>query len=257
MKLLVNLVLLAGMSAAAHAAENVVIYGDNDYAPYSYVENGEFKGIYVEMLKKAIEKLPPAYHVELVPVPWKRGMDEVQGGSAFAIFPPYERRKDRPWIDPYSHPLYKEEIVALCNNDVMKTPRRKFPDDYAGVTFGTNSGFAVSQALTDAVKAGKVKLAEAKGNDSNIRKLAAKRIDCYVNDRGSILFSIKKLGADPEVAGMKITEAIVFGGENAFIGYSAANKAPYKADFVEKMNTAIGAVQKSGAAARILDSYLK
>ena len=39
---------LSGVWQSALAApQTVILYGDDDYAPYSYVENGVFKGMYV------------------------------------------------------------------------------------------------------------------------------------------------------------------------------------------------------------------
>ena len=47
------LLLLCCINGAAAAQQQVVLYGDDDYPPYSYVERGEFKGIYVDLLKQA------------------------------------------------------------------------------------------------------------------------------------------------------------------------------------------------------------
>ncbi|TDP74806.1 hypothetical protein [Roseateles toxinivorans] len=58
---LVCCVVLACLAPGAHAVERVVLFGDDDDAPYAFVENGEFKGMYVELLGKAAELLKPAY----------------------------------------------------------------------------------------------------------------------------------------------------------------------------------------------------
>lgn len=81
-------IMIALCSATAFAGEKVVLLGDDDYAPYSYVENGQFKGMYVELLNKASELLKPAYEVELKPRPWKRSLADLENGTAFALFPP-------------------------------------------------------------------------------------------------------------------------------------------------------------------------
>ena len=54
-------ILFVGLACAAlagqvAAAEKVVLEADDDYAPYSYVEKGQHKGIYVDFLKKVAEK---------------------------------------------------------------------------------------------------------------------------------------------------------------------------------------------------------
>lgn len=69
------------VAPTAQAAERVVLYGDESYRPYSFVENGEFKGIYVDILTKAAQRLKPEYVIDLLPVPWKRGLLYVERGS--------------------------------------------------------------------------------------------------------------------------------------------------------------------------------
>ena len=62
-------VLLATVSlaTAASAGETVIIEGDDDFPPYAYVENGQFKGIYVELISLAAKHLAPQYQVVLKP----------------------------------------------------------------------------------------------------------------------------------------------------------------------------------------------
>lgn len=43
------------------------------------------------------------------------------------------------------------------------------------------------------VKDGKMKMAEAKDHEANLMKLGLKRIDCYINDRRSILWTLERL----------------------------------------------------------------
>jgi hypothetical protein len=59
----------AGRVAGRLAApQTVILYGDDDYAPYSYVENGVFKGMYIDILRAAADKMP-GYRLVLQPRP--------------------------------------------------------------------------------------------------------------------------------------------------------------------------------------------
>lgn len=244
------------LSGPVFAGEKVILEADDDYAPYTYVEKGQHKGIYVEFLKKVAEKLAPAYEVTLQPTPWKRGLTNLENGDSLALFPPYFN-KDRKFIQPYSTPLYRETIVLFCTDEVMKTPRKNFPDDFAGLTIGINLGFALGEKMTNAAKSGKIKTEEVKGNEGNIKKLNAGRIGCYANDRLSVIHSAKGLRNDSEFKNFKLNEAIELSGEDAFIAYSGANKAAYKADFVAKMNAAIEEAKKAGVMAKLIADYTK
>lgn len=63
-------------TTAVNAVGKVVLYGDDDYPPYCFVENGQFKGMYIDILKKVAEKLAPQYQIELESRQWTRGLAE-------------------------------------------------------------------------------------------------------------------------------------------------------------------------------------
>jgi polar amino acid transport system substrate-binding protein len=218
------------------------------------VENGQFKGIYVDVLKHVAKKLAPSYSVEVRPVPWKRGLRNLETGQSLALFPPY-RNKDRSYIEPYSVPLYRESVVLFCNEQVMKKSSRKFPEDFAGLTIGINLGFALGEKMVAAAKAKTVTILEAKGNEDNLWNLQSGKVDCYANDRLAVHYSAGKLKDNPRFAQFKnytLKEAIELSGEDAFIGYSAANSARYKADFIKAMNAALEEAKKSGLVEKLV-----
>jgi polar amino acid transport system substrate-binding protein len=242
-------------ATSGHAAQIVVLYGDSDYPPYSYVENGRFTGIYVDMLHLAASALAPQFVLELRPLPWKRGLAEMENGRAFGLFPP-GLKKERAYISTYSLPLYRETVVLFCNDKVMKTPRAKFPQDFVGLTVGVNAGFLLSARLIDAANLGLLRLAPATGT-ANLEKLARGRIDCYASDRGAALYSVKRLRTTRYLRTFVLREAVELSGEYTYIGYSNGNNPAYKADFIEKMNAAIESLHKSGASTRIERDYLR
>ena len=132
-------------TTALAAPQTVILYGDDDYAPYSYVENGVFKGMYVDILRLAASSMPD-YRLELQPRPWKRGLDALEKGQVFGLFPP-GRKTERPYVQPYSAMLYRESVVLFCHDAVMRTPRTHFPTDFAGLSIGVNTGFFLSEKL--------------------------------------------------------------------------------------------------------------
>jgi polar amino acid transport system substrate-binding protein len=244
---------------SANAQQRVVLYGDDDYAPYSFVEGGHFKGIYVDLLRQAARKLAPEYDVLLEPMPWKRGLSALQSGSALALFPPY-RVSEREYIEPYSVPLYHETVVLYCTPQVMTSPRLHFPSDYRHLRIGINLGFALANKLVEAGRAGEVLLEEAKGNEANLRKLALGRVDCYANDRLSVLYTVKQLQNSPSFVpwrSLKLMEAAELQGQDAFLGYSKFFQASYKQDFIRRMNAALNELGKSGAVDKLVAEYTR
>jgi polar amino acid transport system substrate-binding protein len=241
-------------SAATHSAERVVLYGDSAYPPYSFVEDGQFKGIYVDILRKAAERLAPTYAVELLPVPWKRGLLYLKSGEGFALFPPGLKR-ERDYIQAYSVPLYRETVAVFCNDKVMQSNPQRFPEDFAGLTMGINTGFLLSDRLVQAAKAGVVKLEEAPNNEANLRKITLQRIDCYVSDRGAALYTAKQMRAAEAGFKIELHETAILSGEDTFIGYSGIANPPYKDDFIKRMDAVLTTLKRDGEFAKIINSY--
>jgi polar amino acid transport system substrate-binding protein len=152
-------------------------------------------------------------------------------------------------------PLYRETVVLFCNDRVMAAPHQRFPEDFAGLQIGVNAGFLLSGRLMDAAHAGMFELEPAKGNETNLRKLAAGRIDCYASDRLAAMYSARKLGAELGKGKFTLREAVELSGENTYIAYSMHSNPPYKADFVKKMNDVLQAMKKSGEIEQIEAAY--
>lgn len=241
---------------SAHATELVVLYGDENFPPYSYIKNGRFTGIDIDILRAAAAQLAPAYRVELTPTPWKRGLAMLENGTAFGLFPP-GHKLDRTYIDQYSVPILRESVVVFCNRQVMRLPRGNFPEDYTGLTIGINAGFLLSDRLIQAANQGIVHLEPAKDNDANLKKLALHRIDCYASDRLAASFSARQLGAELGADERVLQIATELSAEETYIGYRKNNVPAFKADFIEKMNAALRAIKANGDIARIIERYVR
>ena len=99
----------------------VEIYADDAYPPYAYVEDGKLTGIYTVVLKKIFQKMPD-YNVEFKAIPWKRGLSLIEQGDIFALYPPYERPKERPYMQ-YDMAILDEALVVYCRNELLENPR--------------------------------------------------------------------------------------------------------------------------------------
>ncbi|MDN2710927.1 transporter substrate-binding domain-containing protein [Janthinobacterium sp. SUN118] len=253
--LCLTVALLGAVPGAMGAPPTVILYGDDDYAPYSYVENGVFKGMYVDILRQAADRMP-GYRLELQPRPWKRGLDALEKGQVFGLFPP-GRKTERSYVQPYSAMLYRESVVLFCRDAVMRTPRTHFPDDFAGLTIGVNAGFLLSEKLMAPARQGLLRLEAAKGNEANLKKLALGRIDCYASDRGAARHTARRLRGELARHGFALREVLELSSEATYIAYSARNTPAYKADFIAQMNAALLALRHNGQLGRIEQAYLR
>ncbi len=247
--------------AAEPAPIAVTIYADAGYPPYSYVDGGKAAGVYAEIMRRAFARMP-RYAVTIEPAPWKRGLALLASGQGFALSPPYRRPQERPWMTPYSEPVLEETVVVVCRDQVLKKPRLLWPDDYAGLVIGSNSGFqVVGEAFRMAVAQGKLAYEEAGTSQQNILKLVAGRIDCYVNDRVSIRWEYERLrqrgGVTRNFAGA-LVEAAVVSRESGYLGFGAGDdkRFPFRNDFLREFNDAIRTLRGSGEIARIVETFL-
>lgn len=251
MKTIWLLLATASLATAASAGETVIIEGDDAFPPYAYVENGQYKGIYVELITLAAKQLAPHYNVVLKPTPWKRGLKNLEAGKSLALFAPF-RSEERGYIGAYSTPLYRETVALFCTDAVMNKSPRKFPEDFAGLTIGTNLGFFLGEQMAAASKAKVFTLSESKGNQANLQRLQAGDIDCYASDRLAAYYSFNLLLDQQRrrnltrFQGFRLNPAQELSSEATYIAYSAAHPASYKDDFIKQMNIALGQVEKSG-----------
>ncbi|MBU2968196.1 transporter substrate-binding domain-containing protein [Pseudoalteromonas sp. C2R02] len=238
----------------------VSIVVDNAYPPYSYLKDDKLEGIYVEMVLLAAQELMPFYQIELIPMPWKRAIFEVELGHVMGVLPPYKHLEERPFITPYSEPLMIESVIAFCNKDIdinkYLDKKLKIP----ALNIGVNAGFLIlGDKITNAAKLGSVKIWENKNTSANILKLLSKRIDCYINDKLSTLWQFKRmkqqnalLNFDDIQASMLIME------QQAYIGYAKGfSQLETKADFIKRMNLALIKLKNTGEVKEILNRYIK
>lgn len=255
------LLLTCTLATLAKAGETIVLETDDEYPPYSYMDNGQFKGIYVELIKHAAKLLAPKYEVVLNPVPWKRGLQHLKTGQILGLVGTY-RNKERTTISSYSAPFNREVVALFCTEQVMNKSPRNFPADFAGLTIGVNLGFVFGDRIDAAIQSKTFKVRESKGNEANLLKLQTGEIDCYVNDRLAVYHSFNLLLNKQrqrhfnQLSSFRLNQAQELATEDAMIGYSAANTSSAKADFIEQMNSALAQLQKDGAIAELVSKSI-
>ncbi|NRD74350.1 transporter substrate-binding domain-containing protein [Shewanella sp. VB17] len=255
-----KVILLSGLiffSSSISAQTKVTIYGDDDYPPYSYAENGEMTGIYTMILQSVAKKMPD-YNIVIKNTPWKRGLAEIEKGKMFALYPPYNRPTERPYME-YETAILDEELSLFCSDKITQEKRAKWPEDYYGLSIGNNAGFSPGgEAFLSAVKAGKITLKEVKGTSKNLQKLISGRIDCYLNDGLSIEWELKQLQKSGKYSGTGVSKALVISAEQGYLGFvTDGSKFAFKDDFKQQYNAVLSQMKDSGEVKKIVEEFLK
>ena len=246
-RIIVLFVLICFVSDSNGASVRVEILADDDYPPYSYVDNGEVKGIYIDLINEASKLLAPDYDVKIIALPWKRALKQIENGEKLAILPPYHHVELRPYIFPYSIPIAQEDVVVYCRKGIDF--KKVFIDSIRlpePLLLGINSGYILlNEKYNKAVKYNNIMVVENKSTEANVVKLTKNRIDCYINDKLSIEHGLVLLNDKESDFNMSdYIQVDHISSQSAHIGYTNVKeyKYPYKYDFVTRMNAAIQAV---------------
>ncbi|WP_409265201.1 substrate-binding periplasmic protein [Pseudomonas sp. KCJK8521] len=237
---------------------DVVILCDAGYPPYSYAEGDEAKGIYTDVLRTAFTRMPE-YRVHIRPVPWARGLSELSQGRAFALYPPYRRPDERPWMD-YSRPIVRETLVVFVRTEVARAiEQERFPLAYRGLRIGQNRGFIniVDQDYQSMLAKGELRQIYAKDNHTNLAMLYRGRLDAYINDRRAVLWELEQMRRDGVFKDDSlnwIVEGPWLTGEEGYLGYTRINTSayPYKDDFKKRLDTILSDLEREGVIYRIV-----
>lgn len=240
--------------------QKVTILADENYPPYTFVENGVLKGIYVDIVMESAKLISARYKVEIVGVPWKRGIETIKAGKALAILPPYKHLDKRRYMWPYSLPLLTENVVAFChkNIDILKFIRNPNKKIIAPLNIGINTDYLIlNKELEQAKEQNNIIVRENKSTSANIMKLYFGRIDCYLNDKLSTLWELSKISKDSNVNFDNIFEALLVTPQTAHIGYTNDDNHSfhYKGDFVLRMDKALAKFMSSNKYQEILSRY--
>ncbi|KPV98499.1 Bacterial extracellular solute-binding protein, family 3 [Pseudoalteromonas sp. P1-9] len=203
-------------------SQEVRILVDDDYPPYSYIENGKVKGIYIDFIRQVSRELAPNYHIRFLPLPWKRALMLMEQGKELAILPPYKHPETRPFISHYSEKIGLEEVVVLCHKNVRLVDYFSQNKNSKPLSLGINAGYILlNDKYSKAVKLGTILLESNKSTEHNVEKLLKRRIDCYINDKTSTLLVLKDALAQndmPNNADFIVMETI--SSQSAHIGFS-------------------------------------
>lgn len=240
--------------------------------PYAYRnEKGELTGIYIEIAKTAFSRMPD-YSVSLKTVPWPRAKIEIEKGRAFGILPPYfhahdwltQEKPHRPYIWPYSMPLYTQKDVIICNRRVLEKPRPRYPDDYKGLDFVMWRGDGrAGPEFERLARSRHIKLDLVENVENTVKFLLLERADCTIASRATFSWYLERLKKSDEykqrAQEVSLEEAKTISMNEGYLGYTDINAEknyPFKKDFSIKFDIEIYKMRRSGEIQRIVDSFL-
>ena len=166
-----------------------LVYMTEEYPPLNYLEDGEIKGLSVELLKLIWKKMGYPEQ-KIVLFPWARGYKLVQEKKNHVLFSMVRTKEREPlfkWVGPIVTTEYV--LVGLTKNKIKINSL----EDAKKYSIGTVREDATEQIL---IQAGFSKIQPVSKIKLNIKKLKAGRIDLLIYDKRSIYNEIKDLNYD-------------------------------------------------------------
>ncbi|WP_028453640.1 substrate-binding periplasmic protein [Chitinilyticum aquatile] len=175
--LLILLLLVLGLAVTGTAQaedKEILIFGDIDYKPVSWQENGEMHGLAVAAV--AHIRRSTGLPVRLVLQPWNRSYKAALAGEGGVIGLSHTR--ERAQLFDYSPLIYESQIrLTMLQN-------RAFPFDgvhsLRGRKVGGQLGASYGEEIDNAVKTGSITMIRDTSIEVRLRNLLAGNIDCIL-----------------------------------------------------------------------------
>lgn len=222
-------------------AEPWKIASDQNFPPYAYLENGQLKGIHVDIVKAVMAQSGVKYSITTFP--WARVVRTTNEASVDFSFPwvgKPERFKKYLMVGP----IHEGRTVFAVKKSSSITYNNL--QDISGLTVGTVRDYSYSTEFDNATNFKKDNA--AKDNINIIKKLTNGRVDLIIGDENVLAAEAKKLGV---LSDIKFLPKAV---KNA-LRYAAFPKQNNKQ--AETFRKGLDKIIKSGEHQKILDKHLK
>ena len=150
------------------------------YPPYEFEENGEIKGIAVEIIREAFSRMNQPITISLHP--WATALGQIENGEADAVFTAFKAPEREEFAD-YSKEVLITQTISLF---VKRKSNITFDGDLKKVNqyaFGVVSNISYGSNFDDAVKNGiTTKWVKSDSAEVNMQRLLEGHFDILVSN---------------------------------------------------------------------------
>jgi polar amino acid transport system substrate-binding protein len=238
-----------GLSNTA-CADDVVVYGDNAYAPVSYLDGGKPAGIFPVIFNRLSKDTGD--HYEFVLWPWKRALRESLRGTGGITNFSWTEERDK--LYDFSEPIYFDDIqlVVLKGKEFPFYEIKDLKGKVAGGAAGASYGEEVDKAIADGI----FSVDRDDNQGFRMRKLLAGRIDVAIIGNGTAGFELL-LSLDPELKAMRSKFVVLPHPLTHDPLYLAFAKTMHMKPTLERFNHALAAFKKTAEYQRMINGEVK
>ena len=114
---------------------DIKLVGTKNYPPFAYLEDGEFRGLLVDIVRAVDDNLPQ-YKIQLEAEAMTNIRERLGKGDASGFLGSYFAINEWPEVYPYSYPIFHEQMAVICNARFSKGAQLTWPQDFKGVKLG-------------------------------------------------------------------------------------------------------------------------
>jgi len=251
LRITIILVLLFFASIRTGVAETTLLFIAEEYHPYEYEENGEYKGTDVDIIKAVCQRLGITPKFEFKP--WVRAMAEIKVGKADAIFSLFHTPERKSFLYYPSEPLSQEQNIFVVHKKSDKQASRI--EDMKGWRIGMVAGNLYGKPFDtsdDIIRKVSYK------NELLIRQLHAKnRLDAIVVNELLFDVLVKKLTdqgqlVDPQFRKLDYRLDVDF----LYVGFAKA-KGEKSQHLAKQFSKVLKEMREEGKIAEIMSHYIQ
>ncbi|CAA6801245.1 MAG: Outer membrane protein A [uncultured Sulfurovum sp.] len=258
MTAIIQKIFLLCFSSLFLLSAEITLYSACDKEPYSYCENGEVKGINVEIYKAIFNKIQD-YSITIKGIKWKEGLKKMKDQKIKMFGSISDNSEKYPFISEYTNPFLYKKQTLLCNESI-KGLKQKWPQDFYNLKIATSEDFIESKNFKEAVTKGLITQVKGTHNE-NFLNLIKKNIDCYIDDeiiiKKKITNQIKTYQENNQsmsiLKNIQIIKTINTFGQKIVFSNSAFI---FQEDLINQINIAIKIMQTSKEIDKIINNSL-
>jgi len=217
-----------------------------EYPPYEYTQNGEIKGMAVDIVKLIFKEMNQPITIEVLP--WARAIRYIKEGKRDAIFTAFKNSKRETFAD-YSTSVLMPQVVSLF---VKKGSSIKYEgefNEFSQYSIGVVRKVSYGKLLDEALSNNIFKRVDAVNDGTqNFKRLLKGRIDIIASNKYGGMYILKQLGKLDEVT--VLPEQL-----QAVSSYIAFSKKRNLTHIRDKFDVILKRLKKDGTYSKILDSY--
>lgn len=226
-------------------AESFMVYGSHDGYPKYFEQDGEAKGIVVDISKFCLNQMQVPYQIRLMP--WARAysLAERGGGGVIGL----SISEQRQALFDFSEPIFTEHIVLIVKKG-REFAYQKIADlqgKLIGASIGTSYGTEFDAAVAD----GGLTIVGFNNTRSGLAMLQHERTDAVL--LGSSVDVAKLVQDNPDLQGAAfVTLPVPFKSDSKYMGIAKELKMGW---FLQQFNQCLKRGYAAGTFAAIIKQY--